>query len=685
MQVASVPYSAPIPHSHYHSYYQLHPPGPQDHDLKRQYLALLPPHQIIDLCLNFDIHLPPYIKSSLWPPDINAAIAKLRKDPQVSAEPSVEESSKDGEPAVMDSLKSPSRSEPTPAAQGVVSPTEPRPPDKETPPATSEPSSSTTSSAPATESPAASPTQTAPATSSNTTPDVVQPVASTSTSTPAPTSAPTPHPAPAVVPPVHPQYPHQPYGYGHHPQATYPIAPYYAQPPGGYSYQYAPYANPMQTAYHSQPPATYPPQPSIYNSMVPIPHPVQQQQQQDIVNGVDDLPSYEEMIVEALTGCSDPEGWAPKDLFAWMASRYPLQSNFRPSASQALQKAYRRGRFDKGPNGKYRLNPSWEGGNTTRRTTRRPQTQNASTAPTASTPAPPFTHAPLVHHHHGHAATPSTQPAPQPPYSSQPYGYPPYGYPGYPAQPAASTSTAPGTIAGAPTSPSANKATTETSAASAPATETDSADAYEAAQNILSAINFGSMYQLPPEERQKDGQPKDDQPATETSEEITDNGVEHLLSHVQAMLASNAASQSGTTAPASAPSLPQPTNGTSPEDPRAELQAQLALLAAQLAELAQVEDSLARQVSQPQPQLQHTAPAPIAPSLPQQIPPASEPAPVFQNSSSSIVPSEPSAHIHAPTPVVALPQVADVTTDDDVPDPLPEDDDSDDDDMEEII
>lgn len=78
--------------------------------------------------------------------------------------------------------------------------------------------------------------------------------------------------------------------------------------------------------------------------------------------GSDDLPSYEEMIVEALQESTDSEGCAPKDLFAWMAARYPLQSNFRPSASQALQKAFKRGRFEKSSNGKYRLSATWEGG-----------------------------------------------------------------------------------------------------------------------------------------------------------------------------------------------------------------------------------------------------------------------------------------------------------------------------------
>lgn len=60
---------------------------------------------------------------------------------------------------------------------------------------------------------------------------------------------------------------------------------------------------------------------------------------------------------------NDPEGCAPKDLFTWMAARYPVQSNFRPSASQALQKAYKRGRLEKSSNNKYRINAAWEGGN----------------------------------------------------------------------------------------------------------------------------------------------------------------------------------------------------------------------------------------------------------------------------------------------------------------------------------
>ncbi|CAE6401900.1 unnamed protein product [Rhizoctonia solani] len=84
------------------------------------------------------------------------------------------------------------------------------------------------------------------------------------------------------------------------------------------------------------------------------------------------LPSYEEMIVLALMENHDGEGVAPKDVFAWMSARWPLNANFRPSASQALQKAYKRGRLEKVGN-KYKINPNWHGGATTNRTTRRPQ------------------------------------------------------------------------------------------------------------------------------------------------------------------------------------------------------------------------------------------------------------------------------------------------------------------------
>ncbi|KAF8606069.1 hypothetical protein BDV93DRAFT_36135 [Ceratobasidium sp. AG-I] len=78
------------------------------------------------------------------------------------------------------------------------------------------------------------------------------------------------------------------------------------------------------------------------------------------------------MIVLALMENQTGQGTAPKDVFAWMSARWPLNANFRPSASQALQKAYKRGRLEK-VGAKYKLNPNWHGGATTNRTTRRPQ------------------------------------------------------------------------------------------------------------------------------------------------------------------------------------------------------------------------------------------------------------------------------------------------------------------------
>jgi linker histone H1 and H5 family len=152
--------------------------------------------------------------------------------------------------------------------------------------------------------------------------------------------------APLVNCPItQPPYPHQPYGFPHQ-QASYPHAPYYSTTPTSYDYPHS--------SYPPYPPTNYPQ--SSKTSFAPPSQSVEAQL------SAEDLPSYEDIIVEALMGCPDPEGSVPKNIFTWMSSHYPLQSNFRPSASQALQKAYKRGRFEKSSNGKYRLNPLWEGG-----------------------------------------------------------------------------------------------------------------------------------------------------------------------------------------------------------------------------------------------------------------------------------------------------------------------------------
>lgn len=117
----------------------------------------------------------------------------------------------------------------------------------------------------------------------------------------------------------------------------------------------------------------------------------------------------------------------------------------------------------------------------------------------------------------------------------------------------------------------------------------DSAAAYEAAQSILKAINFGDLLKLPPEE--------DEAKEGASQSQAVGNGVEHLLSHVQAVLACRNAEEAATTT-GSIPSMVAETTPTIlpspslqvPENQRAELQAQLALLSAQLAEFAQIEE-----------------------------------------------------------------------------------------------
>lgn len=266
---------------------------PQDHELKKQYLALLPPQQIIEICLTFDIHVPPYVRSTIWPLDINAAIAALQKLMHNN------ENSRAEAPPAMGSLTVAGSASPS---DEPAKPDEPQPPDK----------SASTSLQP-------------------------QLGGQVNTQTPIP----------------QPPYPYQQYGF-HQPQSGYPHASYYGHPPPGY----APYPSPypyQQFSLHPPPPTQPTP--------IQLPPPSQPQDAFRDQPAADDLPSYEEMIVEALTDCGDPEGCAPKELFMWMASRYPLQSNFRPSASQALQKAFKRGRFEKSRGGKYRLSATWEGGN----------------------------------------------------------------------------------------------------------------------------------------------------------------------------------------------------------------------------------------------------------------------------------------------------------------------------------
>ncbi|KAG8873478.1 hypothetical protein FRB97_006727 [Tulasnella sp. 331] len=135
------------------------------------------------------------------------------------------------------------------------------------------------------------------------------------------------------------------------------------------------------------------------------------------------MPSYEEMICMALVEIADPEA----------------------SAHQALQKTFKRGRLQK-IGSKYRLNPGWSGGTTSRRTTRRPQAAAGATAPVLpfsatttrggfsatnttatngngnswhTTLMPGLSHSLLPSHHHA----PQRQPYPS--YHSHPQPHPP--------------------------------------------------------------------------------------------------------------------------------------------------------------------------------------------------------------------------------------------------------------------
>lgn len=258
--------------------------------------------------------MPPYAKTTIWPLDLNAAIAALQK----IAPSSVNDLSK----STADPTNPPNAQESCAAESEGSKSGEPPPADEQI----SSPESSTV------------PQPLSPNPLGSMTSADVEPHQTLTVSAPATQVQLTQSPTPA---------PPYPFGYGH-PQIAYPHAPYYTS---GYPYPYS-YPAPVQNGL----------QPSLAPSPFSSHHAPYGGAPPPEASGNDDLPSYEEMIVEALTECTDPDGWVPKDLFTWMAGRYPLQSNFRPSASQALQKAFKRGRFEKNGNGKYRLSSSWEGG-----------------------------------------------------------------------------------------------------------------------------------------------------------------------------------------------------------------------------------------------------------------------------------------------------------------------------------
>ena len=298
------------------------------HALKRTYLTLLPHTQLVELCLAFEAYSPLHVKNLLWPTNLAVAVAELQLGPAPPSSQDTRKNTTSG-PVVNPPLTSVSS-----------------PPDAVTQ------SSPGTSTAIDPHIPSDNPNDDATATGGESS-SSQQPQSSVE-----PTSQPEPSTSltkPSVTELSQGSYPHSPYGYpSTQSLPAYPHTPYYHYPPLNYPHNFPPQ--------HSAPypHAPFPPSHPSFPPAVPLPrhpHPTGLPSTDQ-----DDLPSYEDMLVEALTDLNESDGSAPKALFTWMASRYPLHTNFRPSASQALQKAFKRGRLEKGSNGRYRLNASWDGG-----------------------------------------------------------------------------------------------------------------------------------------------------------------------------------------------------------------------------------------------------------------------------------------------------------------------------------
>lgn len=517
------------------------------HALKRTYLTLLPHTQLVELCLAFEAHSPAHIKNSLWPANLAAAVAELQAPAQTSQ----------GTPT--DSLHVP-----VPNA----------PQSSDAAPQLSQTEALATSSTNGAQLPSSG-------ASSHETP--------TADELPRPqqaddSSQPTAQPFPSTsstqsvaVAPLQGPYPHLSYGY---PQTqslpAYPHTPYYT--PFSHPHNFPPH--PSAPYAHTAYPPSQPPYPTGQASFppftgVPLRHPSADH------GGIpaDDLPSYEDMLVEALTDLNEPDGSAPKSLFTWMASRYPLHSNFRPSASQALQKAFKRGRLEKGSNGRYRLNASWDGGSTSKRTTRRPQTigQSALPAPHGAPTSSPFTHSPLAHAARNGLPYNSSSPVPgatqgkHPHYPAYPYQYTSGAYPGYVLSeppPVSKGKTPVGQ------EPAVVTASNEEPVGGDNEDVEVGSDAWEAAQTILKAINVGSLLQASVAEPPV--------PAISPLSPSAAPSGRRLVPPDNNETDGNVAAS--------------PVHVLSNHD-RASLQAQLALLAAQLAEIA--EDTLASDLNVP--------------------------------------------------------------------------------------
>lgn len=338
---------------------------------KRTYLSLLPPLQLIDLILAIDANR----DTCIFPLDLNSAIEALQRPRHVTPNVPVEPASTFDKDV---HTTPPIKSEPSVIAIPSPSPSVPSIPQPQPP---SQPSPTPPFSVPP-------PQQTA----------VTFPSTAPSTPVPPPAASPIP---PPVLPPQYKPPPHKLQPQPHAVPQMYPHAhiPYYA--PGTVPVLQTP---PQPST--PVPPPSAPPRHPLFTSAPltrdaanPAAKTTSSSTQVSSRDDPNAMPSYEEMLVEAIIDVGDADGTAPKVLFAWMASHYPLQQNFRPSASQALHKALRRGRLAK-VGGKYRLNPEWGGGPTTsKRATRRPTAGNATVSPpTAASSTPPNPMPQAVYH-----------------------------------------------------------------------------------------------------------------------------------------------------------------------------------------------------------------------------------------------------------------------------------------------
>lgn len=338
-------------------------------------MTLIPLEQVIEIVFRLEEHVSVEVREGIWPDDLKIAVDELRgktvvNDEKASSPSLITESAVDTGNIVDSGTTAEEAKENDSSGEPVT-----------------EPITSTPKPAPVSQ-PTPSPSIPLPITSTLSHPPQPTPF----TQPLLPTSTPPPHTAVAPLPPPPAHYPY----YGYPGYAYAPMQNPHQQPYGGYSSYPAPPLHippvpphPQPHTHGKQPPtplftsaplrsAIDPPKPlvaPIQHSHTPLhhtspplplphsvpphpipPHPIPPKSEDD------DLPSYEDMLVQALIEINDPAGVQPRTMFSWMASRYPLQTNFRPSASQALQKAYKRGRFEKSEDGRYRLNIAWEGG-----------------------------------------------------------------------------------------------------------------------------------------------------------------------------------------------------------------------------------------------------------------------------------------------------------------------------------